>query len=71
MSLLNNFKTKLNLSFGSINNSDIRLILKDLYEQVEKIQQEVDKINNEARSISKNRPTTNKNLRTDVSDTGI
>lgn len=68
MSLLNNFKTKLNLSFGSVNNSDIRLILKDLYEQVEKLQQEIDKINNEARNLSKNRPPTNKNTRADVSD---
>lgn len=68
MSLLNNFKTKLNLSFGSINNSDIRLILKDLYEQVEKIQQDIDKINNEARNVSKNRPSTNKNPRADVPD---
>lgn len=68
MSLLNNFKTKLNLSFGSVNNSDIRLILKDLYEQVEKLQQEIDKINNEARNVSKNRPPVGKNPRADVSD---
>lgn len=71
MSILDNFKLRLNTNIATLSQSDIRLMFKDLYEQIEKLQTEVLKLQNETRDLSKDRTKVDRVTRRDVPSTGV
>lgn len=52
-------KSRLNLSAG-IGPSETKLMLKDLYSEIEKLNKVIENLNNEIRKISENRPRSGK-----------
>ena len=70
MSSLDTFKLRLNTNISQLSQSDIRLMFKDLYEHIEKLQQEI-KLLNETRELSKDRAKANPTPRRDVPNTGV
>jgi hypothetical protein len=70
MSALDTFKLRLNTNISQLSQSDIRLMLKDIYQQIEKLQTEV-KLYNETRELPKDRVKVNSNTRRDVPNTGV
>lgn len=52
-------KSRLNLSAG-IGPSETKLMLKDLYTEIEKLHKVIENLNNEIRKIPENRPRVNK-----------
>lgn len=71
MSILNNFKLRLNTNIATLSQSDIRLMFKDLYDQIKQLQTEVLKLQNETRDLSKDRPKVDRVTRRDVPSTGV
>jgi len=71
MSILDNFKLRLNTNIATLSQSDIRLMFKDLYEQIEQLQTEVLKLQNETRDLPKDRTKVDRVARRDVPSTGI
>ena len=71
MSILDNFKLRLNTNIATLSQSDIRLMFKDLYEQIGQLQTEVLKLQNETRDLSKDRTKVDRVTRRDVSSTGV
>ena len=71
MSILDNFKLRLNTNIATLTQSDIRLMFKDLYEQIEQLQTEVLKLQNETRDLSKDRTKVDRVTRRDVPSTGV
>ena len=71
MSILNNFKLRLNTNIATLSQSDIRLMFKDLYEQIGQLQIEVLKLQNETRDLSKDRTKVDRVTRRDVPSTGV
>lgn len=71
MSILDNFKLRLNTNIATLTQSDIRLMLKDLYEQIGQLQTEVLKLQNETRDLPKDRTKVDRVARRDVPSTGI
>jgi hypothetical protein len=71
MSILDNFKLRLNTNIATLSQSDIRLMFKDLYEQVGQLQTEVLKLQNETRDLPKDRTKVDRVARRDVPSTGI
>jgi hypothetical protein len=71
MSILDNFKLRLNTNIATLTQSDIRLMFKDLYEQVGQLQTEVLKLQNETRDLPKDRTKVDRVARRDVPSTGI
>jgi len=76
MSFQNNFKLRLNTNISTLSSSDIRLILKNLYEELETLKIEVakfktqtDKQENETRNISQDRPKVGRTSGKDVPTT--
>ena len=70
MSILDNFKLRLNTNIATLSQSDIRLMFKDLYEQIGQLQTEVLKLQNETRDLSKDRTKVDRVTRRDVPSTG-
>lgn len=52
-------KSRLNLSAG-IGPNETKLMLKDLYNEIEKLHKVIENLNNEIRKIPENRPRANK-----------
>jgi len=52
-------KSRLNLS-AAIGPGETKLMLKDLYTEIEKLHKVIENLNNEIRKISENRPRVNK-----------
>ena len=71
MSILDNFKLRLNTNIATLSQSDIRLMFKDLYEQIVQLQTEVLKLQNETRDLSKDRTKVDRVTRRDVPSTGV
>jgi len=71
MSILDNFKLRLNTNIATLSQSDIRLMFKDLYEQIGQLQTEVLKLQNETRDLSKDRTKVDRVTRRDVPSTGV
>ncbi len=71
MSILDNFKLRLNTNIATLTQSDIRLMFKDLYEQVGQLQTEVLKLQNETRDLPKDRTKVDRVTRRDVPSTGV
>ena len=71
MSILNNFKLRLNTNIATLSQSDIRLMFKDLYDQIKQLQTEVLKLQNETRDLSKDRTKVDRVTRRDVPSTGV
>ena len=71
MSILDNFKLRLNTNIATLTQSDIRLMFKDLYEQIEQLQTEVLKLQNETRDLPKDRTKVDRVARRDVPSTGV
>lgn len=71
MSILDNFKLRLNTNIATLSQSDIRLMFKDLYEQIGQLQTEVLKLQNETRDLSKDRIKADRITRRDVPSTGV
>ncbi len=71
MSILDNFKLRLNTNIATLTQSDIRLMFKDLYEQVGQLQTEVLKLQNETRDLPKDRIKADRITRRDVPSTGV
>jgi hypothetical protein len=71
MSILDNFKLRLNTNIATLSQSDIRLMFKDLYEQVGQLQTEVLKLQNETRDLPKDRTKVDRVTRRDVPSTGV
>lgn len=71
MSILDNFKLRLNTNIATLSQSDIRLMFKDLYEQIGQLQTEVLKLQNETRDLSKDRIKADRATRRDVPSTGV
>lgn len=71
MSILDNFKLRLNTNIATLSQSDIRLMFKDLYEQIGQLQIEVLKLQNETRDLSKDRTKVDRVTRRDVPSTGV
>lgn len=71
MSILDNFKLRLNTNIATLSQSDIRLMFKDLYEQIGQLQTEVLKLQNETRDLSKDRIKADRVTRRDVPSTGV
>jgi len=74
MSFQNNFKLRLNTNISTLSSSDIRLILKNLYEELETLKTDIDTIKtqmdkqvNETRNISQDRPKVGRPVGKDVS----
>ena len=71
MSILDNFKLRLNTNIATLSQSDIRLMFKNLYEQIGQLQTEVLKLQNETRDLSKDRTKVDRVTRRDVPSTGV
>ena len=71
MSILDNLKLRLNTNIATLSQSDIRLMFKDLYEQIGQLQTEVLKLQNETRDLSKDRTKVDRVTRRDVPSTGV
>ena len=71
MSILDNFNLRLNTNIATLSQSDIRLMFKDLYEQIGQLQTEVLKLQNETRDLSKDRTKVDRVTRRDVPSTGV
>ena len=71
MSILDNFKLRLNTNIATLSQSDIRLMFKDLYDQIKQLQTEVLKLQNETRDLSKDRTKVDRVTRRDVPSTGV
>lgn len=52
-------KSRLNLAAG-VGPNETKLMLKDLYNEIEKLHKVIENLNNEVRKISENRPRPNK-----------
>lgn len=71
MSILDNFKLRLNTNIATLSQSDIRLMFKNLYEQIGQLQTEVLKLQNETRDLSKDRTKVDRVTRRDVPSAGV
>ena len=69
MSLIDTYKTRLNTSLATLSQTDMRLMFKDLYEQITNLRNEVTTLHNEARELSKDRTKVNRVVKPDVSST--
>jgi hypothetical protein len=69
MSFQNNFKLRLNTNIGTLSMTDVRLILKDVYDQLENLNLQMEKINNETRTVSTDRLKAGRTFGKDVPTT--
>jgi hypothetical protein len=76
MSYQDSFKIRLNTNIANLSSSDIRLMLKELYKELEKLTETVnnlktsmDKQVNETRNLSQDRPKVGRPIGKDVSTT--
>lgn len=76
MSYQDSFKLRLNTNIANLSSSDIRLMLKELYRELEKLTETVnnlktsmDKQVNETRNLSQDRPKVGRPIGKDVSTT--
>jgi len=76
MSYQDSFKIRLNTNIANLSSSDIRLMLKELYRELEKLTETVnnlktsmDKQVNETRNLSQDRPKVGRPIGKDVSTT--